>query len=70
SPTWLMILAGYKLPSQKSSINNCSARYFAIFCQALFRRAVINEFNLPLSNTKFFSDLHYEDPEIGGHHTD
>ncbi|MEO5334551.1 MAG: hypothetical protein H7839_21255, partial [Magnetococcus sp. YQC-5] len=35
SPTWLMILAGYKLPSQKSSINNCSARYFAIFCQAL-----------------------------------
>ena len=28
-----------------------------------FRRAVINEFNLPASNTKFFSDLHYEDPK-------
>ncbi|MEO5334956.1 MAG: hypothetical protein H7839_23325, partial [Magnetococcus sp. YQC-5] len=39
SPTWLMILAGYKLPSQKSSINNCSARYFAIFCQALSKKS-------------------------------
>ncbi|MEO5334138.1 MAG: hypothetical protein H7839_19165, partial [Magnetococcus sp. YQC-5] len=35
SATWLMILAGYKLRSQKSSINNCSARYFSVFYQAL-----------------------------------